>query len=59
MELTPIEKAIVDLIRRTPYGSITIHIQNNKIIWVDDNKRHSPEAVLTQNTESDNMTLPI
>lgn len=46
MDLTPIEKALIDLVRITPYGQIEIHIQNNKIIWVDKGQRLSPEALL-------------
>lgn len=51
MELTSVEKSIIEMIRKKPYGTITIHIQNSKIIWIDDDKRLSPEALLTQYPE--------
>lgn len=53
--MTPIEKSIINMIRKKPYGSITIHIQGSKIIWVDDDKRLSPEALLTE--YSDHETI--
>lgn len=55
MDLTSIEKSIIKMIRRKPYGSITIHIQGNKIIWVDDDKRLSPEALLQEYNADDTI----
>lgn len=46
--MTPLEQSLIELLRQTAYGSITIHIQDNKIVWIDDNKRHSPEVLLTK-----------
>ena len=48
MDLTPTEKSIIELIRRTKYGSIEIHFKDKEIIWIDKHRRYSPEALTSE-----------